>query len=58
MKIRKLFALVFFVLALLCFIILGLMFSKLSFIDYPYLIGGIVFSLSGYILLKRKSKRE
>jgi hypothetical protein len=28
--------------ALLCFIVVGLMFTKLSFIDWPYAIGGII----------------
>ena len=28
--------------ALLCFVVAGLMFTKLSFIDWPYAIGGII----------------
>lgn len=56
MKITKLLAFVFFVFAILCFIVLTLMYRKLSFVDYPYLIGGIIFSLAGFLFLKIKSK--
>jgi hypothetical protein len=29
--------------ALLCFVVVGLMYTKLSFIDTPYLLGGLAF---------------
>jgi hypothetical protein len=42
MKLRWILKTVLGLGALLCFIVVGLMFTKLSFIDWPYAIGGII----------------
>ena len=44
--------------ALLCFIVVGLMFTKLSFIDWPYAIGGIILlTLTLAIPIKKQKKK-
>ena len=38
------------------FIVAGIMFTKLSFIDWPYLIGGILFlSLGIFVTVRNKN---
>ena len=43
MKIKWGLKIIFLVCAILCGIVVGIMYTKLSFIDWPYAIGGIVF---------------
>ncbi len=44
----------FFVLSLLCFAVVYLMYSNLSFIDTPYLIWGIILFVLGLLVKRRK----
>lgn len=48
-------AILLFILSGLGFSIAGIMFYMLSFVDYPYLIGGIVFGILGLWMFKRSS---
>jgi hypothetical protein len=45
---------VFFLAAVLCGTVVGIMFSKLSFIDWPYVIGGGVFLILGIVIPVKK----
>ena len=47
MRLRWAFKIVLFIIAILGFIVVGIMYSKLSFIDWPYLIGGVLFLALG-----------
>lgn len=40
------------ILSLLCFTIVGVMYSKLNFIDTPYLVGAVLFLLPTLFLRK------
>ena len=44
--------------ALLCFVVAGLMFTKLSFIDWPYAIGGIILLTLTLAILIKKHKNK
>jgi hypothetical protein len=44
---------VFFSLSLLGFTITGIMYTKLSFIDWPYLLGGLIFLIGGLFAMHR-----
>lgn len=49
----------FFMISIFGFVVAGIMFIKLSYIDWPYLIGGILFYISGFLLqLEIKTKLE
>lgn len=54
MRLKLLFKLMFFLLSVLFFSVAGIMYIKLSFIDWPYLWGGILFFITSFFL---KSKR-
>ena len=42
--------------AILGFVVVGIMYTKLSFIDWPYLIGGILFLAFGvFVPVQRKN---
>lgn len=47
---RKFLKILLIILSLVCFYVVYLMYSKLSFIDTPYLYGGIVLLLIGLLL--------
>ena len=47
MRLRRAFKIALFIIAILGFIVVGIMYSKLSFIDWPYLIGGVLFLALG-----------
>ena len=51
---RKLLKILLIILSLVCFYVVYLMYSKLSFIDTPYLYGGIVLLLIGLLLHFKK----
>ena len=51
---RKLLKILLIILSLVCFYVVYLMYSKLSFIDKPYLYGGIVLLLIGLLLHFKK----
>jgi len=58
MKIKWGLKIIFLVCAILCSIVVGIMYTKLSFIDWPYAIGGIVFlMISIAIPVKKKNKK-
>lgn len=54
---KKWIAILFFILSGFAFIIAGVMFYMLSFIDYPYLMGGIIFGGLGWWMFKRESAK-
>nr|AOE06376.1 hypothetical protein [uncultured bacterium]CCF99513.1 membrane protein [uncultured Flavobacteriia bacterium] len=51
---RKLLKILLIILSLVCFYVVYLMYSKLSFIDTPYLYGGIVLFLIGLLVKIKK----
>ena len=54
MKFRILVKLFLILLSLGCFYVVYLMYSKLSFIDTPYLYGGIILLSIGLLLPRKK----
>ena len=54
MKLRILIKFLIILLSLGCFFVVYLMYSKLSFIDTPYLYGGIILLLIGLLLHFKK----
>jgi membrane-anchored protein YejM (alkaline phosphatase superfamily) len=59
MKIKWGLKIIFLVCAILCGIVVGIMYTKLSFIDWPYAIGGIVFlMISIAIPVKKRIKKR
>jgi hypothetical protein len=54
MKFRILVKLLLMLLSLGCFYVVYLMYFKLSFIDTPYLYGGIILLLIGLLLPRKK----
>ncbi|MGB0293987.1 MAG: hypothetical protein ACPGAO_04105 [Flavobacteriaceae bacterium] len=59
MKVFKwILAISFLLLAIACFVVVYIMYGLQSFIDTPYLIGGLIFlfaSITLFVLLKKKS---
>lgn len=51
---RKLLKILLIVLSLLCFYVVYLMYSNLSFVDTPYLYGGIALLLAGILWPSKK----
>ncbi len=47
MKYKWLLKIMLLIIAILGFVVVGIMYTKLSFIDWPYLIGGILFLAFG-----------
>ena len=47
MKYRWLLKIMLLIIAILGFVVVGIMYTKLSFIDWPYLIAGILFLAFG-----------
>ena len=58
MKIRWILKVVLGLGAILCFIVVGLMFTKLSFIDWPYAIGGIILLTLALAIPIKKHKNK
>ncbi len=54
MNFVKLFKVILFLLAAVCFYVVFLMYSKLSFIDTPYLYGGVVLLITALLIRKKK----
>jgi hypothetical protein len=54
MKFKTFVKLLLVLMSLVCFYVVYLMYSKLSFIDTPYLYGGIVLLLIGLLLPRKK----
>ena len=55
MKLRWVIKCFLFLCAILCCIVVGIMYNKLSFIDWPYVLGGFLFLIVGLIIpLKKK----
>jgi hypothetical protein len=54
MNFKLLIKIVLVILSLGCFYVVYLMYSKLSFIDTPYLYGGILLLLTGLLLPFKK----
>ena len=55
MKFRWVLKSILFLIAILCFIVVGIMYTKLSFIDWPYLVGGVFFLVTGVIVTVKKN---
>ena len=55
MKFRWVLKSILFLIAVICFIVVGIMYTKLSFIDWPYLIGGVFFLVTGVIVTVKKN---
>tara|TARA_B110000444_G_C18689428_1_gene523563 strand:+ start:498 stop:665 length:168 start_codon:yes stop_codon:yes gene_type:complete len=55
MRLRRAFKIALFIIAILGFIVVGIMYSKLSFIDWPYLIGGVLFLALGVFFQFKKT---
>jgi len=55
MKFRWVLKSILFLIAVICFIVVGIMYTKLSFIDWPYLVGGVFFSVTGVIVTVKKN---
>tara|TARA_Y100000996_G_scaffold328664_1_gene264784 strand:+ start:210 stop:395 length:186 start_codon:yes stop_codon:yes gene_type:complete len=47
MKYRWLLKIMLLIIAIFGFVVVGIMYTKLSFIDWPYLIGGVFFLAFG-----------
>lgn len=55
MKLRWVIKCFLFLCAILCSAVVAIMYNKLSFIDWPYVIGGFLFLIVGLIIpLKKK----
>ena len=54
MKFRWVLKSILFLIAILCFTVVGIMYTKLSFIDWPYLAGGVFFLVTGVIVSVKK----
>mgnify|MGYP001288798753 FL=1 len=55
MKFRWVLKSILFLIAILCFTVVGIMYTKLSFIDWPYLAGGVFFLVTGIIVTVKKN---
>ena len=55
MKFRWVLKSILFLIAIICFIVVGIMYTKLSFIDWPYLVGGVFFLVTGVIVTVKKN---
>ena len=55
MKFRWMLKSILFLIAIICFIVVGIMYTKLSFIDWPYLVGGVFFLVTGVIVTVKKN---
>ena len=55
MKFRWVLKSILFLIAILCFTVVGIMYTKLSFIDWPYLVGGVFFLVTGVIVTVKKN---
>ena len=55
MKFRWVLKSILFLIAVICFIVVGIMYTKLSFIDWPYLVGGVFFLVTGVIVTVKKN---
>lgn len=54
MNFRKFLKIILILLSLGCFYVVYLMYSKLSFVDTPYLYGGLALLLAGIFLPPKK----
>jgi hypothetical protein len=54
MKFRWVLKSILFLIAIPCYIVVGVMYNKLSFIDWPYLLGGVFFLATGVIIPVKK----
>ncbi len=54
MKLKIALKVIFIIISILCFIVVVFMYSKLSFIDWPYLWAGIIFFLIPFFLNFKK----
>ncbi|MDA0792821.1 MAG: hypothetical protein ACO3UL_02250 [Flavobacteriaceae bacterium] len=44
-----------FIVSVLCGVVAGIMFTKLSFIDWPYVLGCIIFLVTALLIPSKKS---
>ena len=56
MKLKWIFFGVFLIASILCLVVLFLMYTKLSFIDYPYLYSGLIFLVLSILSLRLLKK--
>ena len=54
MVVRIILKIFFALVAILCFVVVGIMYTKLSFIDWPYLIGALFFLGLALVIQRRK----
>jgi hypothetical protein len=54
MKLKWTLKIVFLICAILCSVIVGIMYTKLSFIDWPYAIVGFVFLIISFAIPVKK----
>ena len=56
MFLKRLLPILFFLISIFGFLVTGIMFTKLSFIDWPYLIGGMFFLILGiFVSIRNKN---
>ena len=54
MVVRIILKIFFALVAILCFVVVGIMYTKLSFIDWPYIIGALFFLGLALVIPRRK----
>jgi len=47
-----------FIVSVLCGVVAGIMFTKLSFIDWPYVLGCIIFLVTALLIPSKKVKSK
>ena len=55
MKLRWVIKCFLILCSVLCIVVVGIMYSKLSFVDWPYVVGGSVFLIIGLIIPVKKN---
>jgi len=55
MKLRRVLKGLFLLFTILCGVVAGIMYNKLSFIDWPYIIGGFVFLILALAIPLKKN---
>ena len=55
MKLRWVIKCFFILFAILYSVVVGIMYSKLSFVDWPYALGGFIFLIIGLIIPVNKN---
>lgn len=56
MEIRWILKVLFGLVAVLCSVVVGIMYTKLSFVDWPYVIGGLILFGVAFLIPRKKKK--